>query len=122
MDSIRSEGWNMKGTQFIGLYQEFVDLFDHDLASSCPAMRDYISDDPIDSKEVIIDFLLNAGTVDLATSANAVDVFTGDPIPIRDNTRTDGVYSWGEDLAYYVDQYNLRLPEEFVQHILAASK
>ena len=35
----------------------------------------------------------------------------------RPNFRTDGVYAWGESLAYYVDKYNLELPPEFLAHI-----
>lgn len=35
----------------------------------------------------------------------------------RPNFRTDGVYAWGESLAYYVDKYNLELPSEFLAHI-----
>ena len=46
----------------------------------------------------------------------AFDVFTGEPIGFSDNSRNDGVYSWGECLAYYVERYNLMLPDEFVSH------
>lgn len=35
----------------------------------------------------------------------------------RPNFRTDGVYAWGESLAYYVARYNLELPPEFLAHI-----
>ena len=31
---------------------------------------------------------------------------------------TDGEYSWLSDLAYYVEKYNLRLPEEFEGKVL----
>ena len=33
----------------------------------------------------------------------------------------DGIYSWSNDLAYYVEKYNLRLPADFVNHVLNQS-
>lgn len=111
----------MRGTKYIGYYREFIDLFDHELASSYPAMSDSFSDIAVPNKKVIIDFILGAGSVDLATSAQATDVYTGEQLPMYDNTRTDGVYTWGEDLAYYVDRYNLMLPDDFVEHIMTTA-
>jgi hypothetical protein len=32
---------------------------------------------------------------------------------------TDGVYSWPEGLAHYVETHNIRLPIEFLQHLEA---
>jgi hypothetical protein len=31
--------------------------------------------------------------------------------------RTDGVWAWPEDLAYYVEHYNVALPSEFLEHV-----
>lgn len=36
------------------------------------------------------------------------------------NVRTDGVYAWPEDLAYYFEHYHVDLPAEFLRHIAAA--
>ena len=30
----------------------------------------------------------------------------------------DGEYSWRSDLAYYIDKYNLRPPEDFIAHVM----
>ncbi len=30
---------------------------------------------------------------------------------------TDGTWAWPSDLAYYVEQYHVRLPEAFVEHM-----
>lgn len=30
---------------------------------------------------------------------------------------SDGVYAWPEGLAIYVERYNVRLPDEFIQHM-----
>lgn len=34
-------------------------------------------------------------------------------------TWTDGVYAWPEGLAHYVEEHQVRLPQEFVDHVLA---
>ena len=30
---------------------------------------------------------------------------------------TDGVWAWPADLAYYVEKYHVRLPDDFTQHM-----
>lgn len=83
-------------------------------------MKDHFSDDPIENSEKLVDFILHAGILDIGSTAEAKDVFTGEGTGIRDNLRTDGEFSWGTDLAYYVKEYNLMLPEDFVRHALAS--
>lgn len=34
---------------------------------------------------------------------------------------SDGVWLWPEGLAVYVDEYGVRLPEEFVEHVLSTA-
>lgn len=49
-----------------------------------------------------------------------IDLFNGKPIKGVDRGgSSDGVYSWSNVLAYYVEHYNVGLPEYFVSHILA---
>lgn len=31
----------------------------------------------------------------------------------------DGTYGWRSDLIYYVEKYDMELPEEFIQHVLS---
>ena len=31
---------------------------------------------------------------------------------------SDGKYGWRSDVIYYVEKYDMELPEEFVQHVL----
>lgn len=33
---------------------------------------------------------------------------------------TDGKFTWNTTLAYYVENYNLRLPKDFEEHVLSA--
>ena len=103
----------------IGTYREGVELFAPELADQYPSMRDSFSTEPVEDADRLIDFILHAGILDIGTTAEARDVFTGEGTGIRDNLRTDGVYAWGTDLAYYIKKYNLRLPDDFVKHALA---
>lgn len=101
----------------VGEYQEFfTGSFRPPHFDSLPLLKDNISDVPVENKNEIVAYL-NDCEIELASSAVARDVFTGKVI-CADGTRRDDQYEWGKDLAYYVDRYNLKLPDEFVAHIL----
>lgn len=106
----------------IGLYKELIESFDPELAQGYPSMVDNFSNDPYSDKNTIIHYLLNGGRDCVITGAKAIDVFTGRPTKLFDNGRDDGVYEWDVSLAHYVEEYNLRLPEDFVKHILDQQK
>ena len=106
--------------KFIGRFQEFYsDKVGRDYVETLPKLIDQVSDEPIENKDKIISYL-NSGEIGLACSAFSHDVLTGEKLKIREQTRHDGVYEWGEDLAYYVERYNVRLPQDFVDHILGS--
>jgi len=45
---------------------------------------------------------------------------TGNPVvSLGRSDMTDGVYVWPEGLAHYVEHHNVRLPHQFVQHVLS---
>jgi len=46
------------------------------------------------------------------------DIFTGERIPHEVLVMSDGDYYWPNYLAWYVEKYNLRMPEEFEKYIL----
>jgi hypothetical protein len=55
-------------------------------------------------------FIACAGVVkDVLNSSNGV---IGSP-----HILTDGVWAWPKDLAYYVQKYHVKLPDEFIQHM-----
>lgn len=54
----------------------------------------------------------------MISAATRKDVIAGTVIPGTDVGRNDGEYTWWTSLAYYVEKYNLRLPNEFEQKIL----
>ena len=35
---------------------------------------------------------------------------------------SDGKYEWRSDVIYYVEKYDMALPDEFIQHVLSQTK
>jgi len=81
------------------------------------SMKKHFEKGAYPGKEKIVKYL-TSGKVDMASFQLPKDVFTGERIPMTMLGMNDGVYMWWNTLAYYVDKYNLRLPEEFEKHIL----
>lgn len=85
-------------------------------------MAENLSDSPVPHKDVIVGYLKHGGRQGSMTPCWITDVFTGERVRgVSDNGREDDEYCWSEQLAYYVERYNLVLPEDFVEHILAES-
>lgn len=81
-------------------------------------MKGFISDAPYPGKDKIIHYLTH-GKKDIVSLKTPKDVFTGDTINMDVVGMNDGEYTWFTTLSYYVDKYNLRLPEEFEKKVLA---
>ena len=96
---------------FIGRYKEFNPNHDY------PSIKAFFSDGPYEGQDRIVQYL-KSGTEDMVRFAVPKDVFTGEIIPVRNVGMNDGEYTWFAPLAYYVEKYNLRLPEDFEQKIL----
>jgi hypothetical protein len=81
-----------------------------------PSLADAVADTPQQHESELAAFL-RAGSVLATTSKWVSDVLSGDPAPVAQlETRTDGDWFWPADLAYYVERYHVRLPDEFVAH------
>jgi hypothetical protein len=63
---------------------------------------------------------LDAGHVLFATPGFATDVLDGTTRIGPPHYLTDGQYVWPGDAAHYVRTYNVRLPDEFVAHVVAS--
>ncbi|MGI6157512.1 MAG: hypothetical protein ACOYH4_03415 [Saccharofermentanales bacterium] len=74
---------------------------------------------PYENQDIISRYLRNAGEADIAVPGNSNDIFTGNKIPGYFEGRHDEKYHWWTTLAYYVENYNLKLPEPFESHILS---
>lgn len=98
---------------FIGKYNEF------NPGKNYPSIKEFFSKSPYTGQDRVIHYLMN-GERDMASLKVPKDVISGNNIPMSLIGMNDGEYSWFNTLAYYVEKYNLRLPEEFERKILKA--
>lgn len=97
--------------KYIGYYKEFT-------RNSTQSMKEFFANDAYPNKDKIIAYLKNGGKSLCVSTGIPKDVFTSETIRMAEVIRTDEIYGWSNILAYYVENYNLRLPEEFEDHIL----
>lgn len=69
-------------------------------------------------KEEVLKYLRN-GEVVLAAPSVLTDVFTGKKTGQNDYTMTDGDVYWPSILAYYVEKYEVCIPKDFKEKIMA---
>lgn len=82
-----------------------------------PSMKEFFSSGKYENQDKIANYLKTGKPVMVQPSL-ARDVFTGTPLGIEKVFVNDGVYGWSTDLAYYVEKYNLKLPDAFIKHAL----
>jgi hypothetical protein len=82
-----------------------------------PALRESVQRTPLPDENLLVRYLDSAAAI--ATTGSMVD-------DVLDPTKTDvalleiltdGEWVWPHDLAYYVRQYHVPLPAEFVEHM-----
>jgi hypothetical protein len=81
------------------------------------SMKDDFNSVPSPFVNKIIAYL-NNGELVLASSASAIDIFSGERINQTNCILTDGEFSWSNSLGYYVKKYNLQIPKELENKIL----
>lgn len=81
-----------------------------------PTLRSAIGGDPFDDEVKLIEYLVN-GALFIASPGIVRDILSEQaPVIGSADILTDGVWVWPRDLAYYVRQYQVRLPNDFVEH------
>lgn len=84
-----------------------------------PSLRAAVRPTGDPSEDQLVSYLRSGPTL-ATTGQMASDVLAGDDVPVAPlAVLTDGAWIWPADLAYYVERYHVRLPEEFVQHAAA---
>lgn len=66
----------------------------------------------IKNKSIILNYLHN-GTMVATLAEYPHDIFTDTSIPMESFIQTDYHFKWLNTLVYYVDKYEIELPEEF---------
>ena len=83
-----------------------------------PSMEEFLNQEDPEQAEMICDYLRN-GSALIVSPGETVDVlhpergFSGTA-----TAYTDGTWVWPGDLAYYVESYLLKIPEEFRQTMI----
>lgn len=101
--------------EFLGRYKEF------NKSSNYESITNYFSEERYEGQDKIAQYL-RSGKEDIISMEIPKDVITGERIPGEKVGMNDGVYTWFNILAYYVEKYNLRLPKEFEDYVLEKSK
>lgn len=82
-----------------------------------PSMRDSFQKEKYEGQNKIIEYLKN-GKQTMVAVGKPIDFFTGEQLTTSKVFMNDGKFSWINTLAYYVEHYNLRLPQEFEDYVL----
>jgi len=95
----------------LGKYEEFAP------GMGFPSIKEDLHKEPYKSKDAVLKYL-RKGKVHMVTASKISDIFSGKPTNEELVYMDDGKYSWSSKIPYYVDKYNLRLPEDFEKHVL----
>lgn len=94
-----------------------------------PSMRDFMADSPRPNQEDALAYLRSGLLLGETMGADLIDWFArpakANPViegkVVGGTTEmTDGVWFWYAGLIYFVEEYNLKLPEEFLRHAAQA--
>jgi hypothetical protein len=90
-----------------------------------PSMHDFLADHPLPHQEQVLDYLRSGLILGVTMGADLTDWLDrsrkANPLidghPEGGTTEmTDGVWFWYAGLIYFIERYNLRVPDEFVEH------
>jgi hypothetical protein len=96
----------------LGIYKE-LGYEDHPLAPSIAWVRGARR---ADHKAEVLAYL-RAGHTTAFSPGIQPDVFDPSKLAETRSVMTDGTYEWPELLAYYVEHYDIALPEDFEEHM-----
>ena len=94
----------------LGHYKEIYNNNDY------PSIKDDINK-PTEYTNKIINYMKKC-KVSSDSPAIVTDIFTGEPINATLSCMNDGKYAWRSDLIYYIEKYNLKLPDDFIIHVI----
>lgn len=81
-----------------------------------PSIKDLINK-PIKEKEKVIEYMKKC-RIEAASPAIVTDLIDSKNRITELYSMTDGKYAWRSDVIYYVEKYDMELPEDFIQHVL----
>lgn len=99
----------------LGRYREFG------AGDDAPSLLHDLHAPPHPDKERILRYMEH-GHIHMVSPGFVTDVVTGEITRKRAAHLNDGVYSWTTGLIYHVAAYDLRLPDDFIRHILSSAE
>ena len=81
-------------------------------------LKNCFSVEPVSHKDKILSYMKNTPVV-AATTALVTDYITKEQFYKANNAHSAGVYQWYEDEIYHFEKYNLKLNDDFIQHVLS---
>ena len=87
-----------------------------DKDSQYPSINELINK-PIKEKKKVIEYMRKSKVIAVAPAIVRDVIHPEIKIPEL-FLMSDGKYEWRSDIIYYVEKYDMELPEEFVQHVL----
>jgi hypothetical protein len=102
----------------VGFFSEFAQTSEHN--DVYPSIYDFLHPNPQDNEALIVNYLrkgdciaARAGTVgDVINPTLKKQLFA--------HIYSDGVYCWPLNIAYYVENYHLRLASDFIAHMASS--
>jgi hypothetical protein len=95
----------------LGQFDEFAS------GMGSPSIKEFISSEPFEHKDAIVAYM-KTGHVSMTAPGFITDVITGKQLSRQRSTMHDDVYTWSSSLIYHVETYNVKLPADFVEHVL----
>ena len=105
--------WNHK---WFGFWKEYGPRYD-----DCPSVRDFVFPDVVATydKARLRNYITTAQIVASTSRRSFPCPYTGKRIAGSISTRTDGEWYWLDDLADYVDQFDVAIPSTWLRKIEA---
>lgn len=85
-----------------------------------PSIKELINK-PIKEKNKVLRYMKKCN-IDAVAPAALRDVINPENRIHELYCMSDGIYGWRSDVIYYVEKYDMALPEEFIQHVLSQVK
>lgn len=82
-----------------------------------PSLKDSFYESEYEGQSKVIDYL-KSGKVSMVGMGRSYDVVTGEEFEHEKLYMNDGVYRWNSALIYYVEKYNLKLPDKFIRYVI----
>lgn len=72
------------------------------------------------TKTQVIDYLLNTAFYHwrmMGEHTYDIDAFTGETMQSQGIGMNDGLYRWQDNLPFYVRDYDIKIPDDFIEHV-----